>query len=321
MRWLFLLALAWMASAPSHAADRIRIAAQKTGTLAWELDVVRTHGLDRKAGLQLETVFLASPEAQKIALKAGNADIVVADITWVARERALGGTLKFYPFSTALGSVLVPQNSAIRTLADLRGRKLAIGGGPLDKSWIFLRAHLLREGIDLTKDATLVFGAPALLSEKARQGEVDAILNYWNFNAALESRGFRILASAAELQRLAGVEKPVATLGYVFEGEWAEKNADTLKRFLVAMREAKEILGASDAEWKRLAPTLRAENDAMLDVMRRRYREGIPSRSISDEIADTRKLFDVLVASGGKSLMGNVRALDAAIYYTPGSGS
>ena len=28
------------------AADRIRLAVQKTGTLAWELDVIKTHGLD-----------------------------------------------------------------------------------------------------------------------------------------------------------------------------------------------------------------------------------------------------------------------------------
>ena len=37
------------AAGGATAADRIRIAVQKTGTLAWELDVIKTHGLDRKA--------------------------------------------------------------------------------------------------------------------------------------------------------------------------------------------------------------------------------------------------------------------------------
>ena len=36
------------------AADRIRIAAQKTGTLAWELDIMRTRGLDKQADLDIQ---------------------------------------------------------------------------------------------------------------------------------------------------------------------------------------------------------------------------------------------------------------------------
>jgi hypothetical protein len=51
------------------AADRIRLAVQRTGTLAWELDVIRTHGLDRKLDLAIETIELASTEAGKIVLK------------------------------------------------------------------------------------------------------------------------------------------------------------------------------------------------------------------------------------------------------------
>ena len=30
----------------SSAADRIRLVAQRTGSLAWELDVIKAHGLD-----------------------------------------------------------------------------------------------------------------------------------------------------------------------------------------------------------------------------------------------------------------------------------
>ena len=70
------------------AADRIRLAVQKTGTLAWELDVIKTHGLDRKPDLVIETIELASTEAGKIALKGGSADLMLSDWLWV-RARAL----------------------------------------------------------------------------------------------------------------------------------------------------------------------------------------------------------------------------------------
>src|SRR5712675_907042 len=122
------------------AADRIRLAVQKTGTLAWELDVIKTHGLDRKLDLQIETMELASTEAGKIALKSGSADLMLSDWLWVARERSLGDGLVFYPSSSTLGAVMVSGQSPIKEIADLKGKKLAIAGGPIDKSWLLLQA-------------------------------------------------------------------------------------------------------------------------------------------------------------------------------------
>ena len=96
-------------------AEALRVAVQKTGTFAWELAVIRAHGLDKQANLSVEVLELASPEAGKIALRAGNADIVVTDWLWVSRERGLGAKLTFYPYSSALGAVMVPASSPIQT--------------------------------------------------------------------------------------------------------------------------------------------------------------------------------------------------------------
>jgi len=87
-----------------------------------ELAVIRAHGLDQQANLSVLLVELASPEAGKIALRAGSADIIVSDWLWVSRERGLGAKLTFYPYSSALGAVMVPASSPIRTLADLKAR-------------------------------------------------------------------------------------------------------------------------------------------------------------------------------------------------------
>src|SRR5262245_31601099 len=134
---------------PARADDAVRVVAQRTGTFGWELDVIRAHGLDRAAGLAIQVTELASPEAGKIALRGGSADVVVSDWTWVARERTLGARLVFHPYSSAAGAVMVPSTSAIKNLGDLRGRKLAVAGGPLDKSWLFLQGALMQDGVDL----------------------------------------------------------------------------------------------------------------------------------------------------------------------------
>src|SRR6188472_372115 len=151
-------------------AETVRVAVQKNGTFAWELAVIRAHGLDQKADLAVGILELASPEAGKIALRAGSADIIVSDWLWVSRERGLGARLTFYPYSSALGAVMVPAASPIRTLADLRGRKLAVAGGPIDKNWLLLQAWSRQDGINLKSESTIVYGAPPLLTAKTLSG-------------------------------------------------------------------------------------------------------------------------------------------------------
>lgn len=58
-------------------AEKLRLALQKTGTTGWEMAVVKAFGLDKEAGLELEVTELASPEAGKIAIQGGSADIIV----------------------------------------------------------------------------------------------------------------------------------------------------------------------------------------------------------------------------------------------------
>jgi NitT/TauT family transport system substrate-binding protein len=299
------------------ASDRIRLAVQRTGTLAWELDVIRTHGLDRKLDLAIESIELASTEAGKIALKGGSADLMLSDWLWVARGRSLGDNLVFYPSSSTLGAVMVPAQSPIRAIIDLRGKKLAVAGGPLDKSWLLLQALARREGVDLKKQATVVYGAPPLLSEKALQGEIDATLTFWNFCADLESKGYRRAIAMDDVMRGLGTRGPVALVGYTFDGTWAARNRSTVERFLAAARQAKDILASSEAEWRRLAPRIGATDAKALAIYRQRYGEGIVRRPLAEDEADARALYLVLAEIGGAELVGPARELPAGTFYRP----
>jgi NitT/TauT family transport system substrate-binding protein len=307
--------LAVMPLAACFGADTIRVAVQKTGTFAWELAVIRAHGLDKKANLTIEATELASPEAGKIALRAGNADVMVSDWLWVSRERTLGARLAFYPYSSALGAVMVPTSSPIRSLTDLRGRKLAVAGGPIDKSWLLLQASLKQEGLDLKSGATIVYGAPPLLAAKALGGEVDAVVNYWNFCAALEAKGFRRVAGIEDILPKLGAKGRIAMVGYVFDEGWANANRDAIERFVTMTRAAKEILTKSDDEWEKIAPLTGAADAATLRAYRDRYREGIPRRPIADEEADAQVLYRVLANIGGRELVGPATELDPGTFY------
>jgi NitT/TauT family transport system substrate-binding protein len=308
-------AFAGASDAPSRAAETIRLAVQKTGTFAWELAVIRAHGLDRQANLVIQVNELASPEAGKIALLGGSADLIVSDWLWVSRERGLGAKLTFYPYSSALGAVMVPDVSSIRTLTDLKGRKLAVAGGPIDKNWLLLRASMKQDGIDLKSESTIVYGAPSLLAAKALGGEMDATVNYWNFCAALEAKGFRRLTGIEDLLPKLGAKGRTAMIGYVFDEEWGSANRDAISRFIAMTSGAKEILATSDMEWERIAPLTGAADAETLRAYRDRYREGIPRRPIADEEADARVLYRVLAAIGGREIVGRAQELAPGTFY------
>ena len=306
-----------LAVTPAAAADTIRIAAQKTGTLAWELAVIRAHGFDRQAGLDIVATELAAPEAGKIALRGGSADVIVSDLLWASRERALGGKLVFYPYSSALGAVMATAASPIRTLADLKGRSLAVAGGPLDKSWLLLQAALKQDGVELKQQTTLAYGAPALLAAKTLRGEFDATLNYWNICAELEAKGLRRVAGIEDILPKLGARGPSAMLGYVFDERWAAQHGDAVGRFLAVTRKAKDALATSDAEWQRIAPLAGVSDPAALKILRDRYRGGIPRRPIAEEEADARVLYGVLARIGGAELVGPAPELAPGTFYRP----
>jgi NitT/TauT family transport system substrate-binding protein len=309
------IALAFTQVATTCAAETIRLAVQKTGTFSWELATIRAFGLDRNAELSLQVTELASTEAGKIAMRAGNADIMLSDWLWVSRERALGAKLTFYPYSSALGAVMVPASSPIRTLADLKGRKLAVAGGPIDKSWLLLQARLKQDGVDLKSEASIVYGAPPLLAAKALDGEMDASLNFWNFCAQLEAKGFRRLAGIEDILPSLGARGRVALIGYVFDEDWAAGHRDLVARFIAMTRKAKELLATSDAAWEKIAPLTGTADAAILQTYRTRYREGIPRRSVGDEEADARTLYRVLADIGGRELVGPAPELDPGTFY------
>lgn len=132
------------------AAAKVRIGVLKFGTVSWELDTLKRHKLDEANGIDLEIVYFAGEDATNVALLAGAIDMIVTDWLWVSRQRSEGGDLTLAPYSTAVGAIMVKEESPIRTVADLKEKKIGVAGGPLDKSWLLVQALARRDhGVDL----------------------------------------------------------------------------------------------------------------------------------------------------------------------------
>jgi NitT/TauT family transport system substrate-binding protein len=216
-------------------------------------------------------------------------------------------------FATA--QLWVREDMGVKSFADLKGKRIGVAGGALDKSWLLLRAHAAeRFGLDLAEHASPVFGAPPLLAEKLAAGELDAGLLYWNFCARLEAKGFRRLVGAGEIARSFGLTGEIALLGYVFDEAFAS-DAARLAAFAAASRDAKARLASSDAAWKSLRPLMAAEDEATFEALKRAFLAGIPSRPVAAERADAERLYAVLARIGGEKLVGPAKTLPPGLYW------
>ncbi|HET6519167.1 MAG TPA: ABC transporter substrate-binding protein [Geminicoccaceae bacterium] len=318
--WLAGAALVLVGAAAQAAGlGEVRVGVLQFGTVSWELDVIEHHGLDAAEGFDLRVQGYASGEATNVALQGGAVDAIVDDWLWVSRQRADGKRLVFLPFSTAVGALMVPPESDVQDLADLEGRRLGVAGGPVDKSWLLVRALAAERhgGMDLAGAVELAYGAPPLLNQKALSGELDAVLTYWNFAARLEARGFRELVGVEEAVKALGIGSEVPQLGYVFREAFADDNPELLAAFARASRAAKVILAESDGEWARIRPLTGAEDDATFEALKARFREGIPERWGEAERADAAELYRILARLGGERLVGSATELAEGTFWAP----
>jgi len=307
----------WAAAGPASAAETVRVGLLKFGTVNWEIDTIVHNGLDAAEGIAIEQVPLASNDATRIALLAGDVDVIVSDWLFVSRQRAEGFPLVYVPYSTSVGAMMVKADSPIKSLADLKGKRIGVAGSALDKSWLMIRGLVQdRAGFDPATAAEPAFGAPPLIAEKLRQGEFDAAINFWHYNARLEAEGYRTLVSAQEAAHALGASGDITAIGYVLNETWANAHKDAALAFVHASQAAKKLLAASDAEWERLRPMTGAESDAVFTTLRDRYREGIPSRAIAEEQADTAKVYEFLAKIGGEKLVGPAATMAEGTFWS-----
>ncbi len=297
-------------------ADTVTVGVLKFGTVNWELDVIKHHGLAEAEGVTLNILALASKNATTVALQAGSVDVIVSDWIWVSRQRAEGARYTFVPYSTALGALVVPAGSPIEGLSDLKGKRVGIAGGPLDKSWLLMRGLAAEQNrLDLDEAVDKVFAAPPLLNEQMRAKRLDAVLNFWHYAARLEAAGYRRVTGVTDVVRALGVATDVPMIGYVFDERWAEGRREDVLGFVRATRKAKTILAESDAEWDRIRPLMKAKDDRTFHALRDGYRRGVPKRWGKAERADAGRLFGILAKLGGEKLVGRSHMLQDGTFW------
>lgn len=273
----------------------VRIGVLKFGTVNWELAVIQRHGLDRSNGFRLQVVELGSSNATAVALQGGAVDTIVSDWLWVARQRQNRRQYSYYPYSTAVGALLVRPDAGIHSLGDLKGKVLGVAGGPVDKNWLLYRAYTRKQyGFDLADVVEEKFAAPPLLNSLLRSSRLDAVLNYWHYNCVLVAEGMQPLISMGEVLKKLGIAVPVPMLGWVFDSNWALRNQAQVNGFLTASYQAKQLLLESNTEWDSIRSVMNVDSDTVFLRLRDAYRAGIPAHFDAAEISAIQQVYTLL---------------------------
>jgi NitT/TauT family transport system substrate-binding protein len=314
--WLLLALSLFSGLAAAGETGKIRLGVMAGGTLAWELAAMRNEGLLNGSGIELESVTTANPQAGKVALQSGSVDIIISDWIWVSSMRGDGSDLTFYPYSDVSGSLLVSANSPIKTLADLKGKKLGVAGGELDKNWLLLQALGQKQGLDLNTSLEKVYGAPPLLNQQLTSGGIDALLTYWHFAARLQPQGYRQLMSGEELVRQLGISEALPNMGYVFKAGWAEQNKAALQTFFKLTKQARNRLCESDAAWQNIVALTETDNAEARQQLRRSYCEGRVEQWNAGKQQAAEEVYQWLRKIGSNKLTGKTEHISSGTFWS-----
>ena len=310
---LILTTLLFTSTVWSDELPKIRLGALAYGTVNWELDTIKNNKLDEKHGFKLEVVPMGGGSASDIAFLGGEIDVMVSDVIWVAAQRAEGRDIKFIPYSTAVGGIMVKSDSGINSLKDLAGKRIGIAGGPLDKSWLILQAYAKQQGvIDLKADTKQEYGAPPIMFKAAMSGDIDGVINFWHFQAKAKAAGLKELISVQDAAKSLGLDPSVPLLGYIVNGKMDAKLSQGL---FAASRDAKAMLGSDDAAFDAIKKRMKPKNDAQFEALKAGFRAGIPASAAVDEEAVDRTL-QMMAKLGGPDLVGKATTLPKDLFIS-----
>jgi putative hydroxymethylpyrimidine transport system substrate-binding protein len=245
------------------------------------LFVAQEKGFFREAGLDVELVAPADPNDPPKLVAAGQADVAVSYQPQLQMQVAEGlplvriGTL----VSTPLNSVVVLRDGPIRSLKDLKGKKVGFSVGGFEDA--LLGAMLEHQGLKAS-DVSLVnvnFSlSPALLA-----GQVDAVIGAFR-NFELNQMDLEGRPGRAFYPEEAGVP-PYDEL--IMVANSAKRTDPRLIRFIDAVeRGTLYLINHPDESWELFVKDRQELND---DLNRRAWRDTLPRFAHSPGALDTRR--------------------------------
>ncbi|SHE30102.1 putative hydroxymethylpyrimidine transport system substrate-binding protein [Ruegeria intermedia] len=244
-------AIALLAAAPAWAQDKMTV------LLDWFVNpdhgpiiVAQENGYFAEQGLEVEIVPPADPSAPPRLVAAGQADLAVSYQPQLHLQIHEGLPLKRVGtlVATPLNCLLVLEDGPIKTLADLKGKKIGFSVAGVEEA--ILTAMLNAHGVSL--DDIEMINVNFSLSPSLMTGQVDAVIGAFR-NFELNQMDIEGVPGRCFYIEEEGVP-PYDELIYVANPETMDK--DKIARFLAATEKATQfIVNNPEKSWEIFAAT------------------------------------------------------------------
>jgi NitT/TauT family transport system substrate-binding protein len=294
MRWALRLLLICFLSgcapdvAPDSSGARTFTLGITSGAQEFVDFVMERHGLLDQVGLRADKVKSLSPANLHLMVAERRVDIGYGGFTTMATARSEGkDIIVIYGVFSPVNMVFVAKDSPIKTLTDLKGKKLGVFGGPGSTTFAFL-AVLAKNwyGIDLFKEAELVTAPAPALAELLGKGDIDAALlgTVESIQTFARDR-YRVLVDlSAEYKAHQGGRAP-AHVTIATNETFARSHPDIVRDYLKAYRSALQYVRDHPEVWNEYAASIKMDDAAERALLREKMGANLVEQWDAEQIA------------------------------------
>jgi NitT/TauT family transport system substrate-binding protein len=224
----------------------------RIGDLAQSLNeigsrVMIDQGIDKKYGIAAEYKAYPTLDGLFTAIRGKDVDVGFGGWTAIAQFRGKGFPVTMiFPVGRGVTvDVIVPEASPIKSIADLKGKKVGSFAGAAGTATVLFRVIASKfHGFDPGKTSDLQFAGPGLLPALLDKGEIDAAVMFDPLAAKLEGSGkYRSIGNLADAYK-AGTGDDFLWIGYSTNDDFMKAEPEALTNFTRAWLEALEYVKA-----------------------------------------------------------------------------
>ena len=196
-------------------------------TIAWPLYIADAKGFFAAEGLQIEIieVVFANNIAQQVT--AGSVNMGTVGLVEPVRVIAKGADVAILREEGALPPFMLMAKPDIKTIADLKGKTISLGG-IADSTRVYIERMLDSAHLTLDQVDKIYAGSAADRFSQLRSGAVDAALLLPPFDSLAQAAGYVNLGNTKDYV------KDLPWTGYMVNIGWAKEHTDAAKKFLAA---------------------------------------------------------------------------------------
>jgi len=219
--------------------------------LVW--NIMKAKGIDAKHGFELDAKAYPSISAFYAGFATGETDVLIGGPTILQKLYQEGVPVRIIGTGFTLADLVIfTKNDAIKSLADLKGKQLAVdmGGSQFQVTKMYLAA----KGIDLGKDITVVNANFAVARAQLEADRVDAALVIEPLASIIAKQNPTwkvIFNGAAGWKEITGADGwEIVT---AMRADAIAKNPDAPKMLIAALQDVAAFMSSNTAEADKIA--------------------------------------------------------------------